>query len=121
MSRTGESPLFTKSYDLLLWLLATTEKFPKSERFRLARRIDDAAFAFHETLIAATRTHKPLPLLFEADLLLDRLRLYVRLAHARGLLRDNQYGFAAERLTEVGKLLGGWIKTQTESKRTESI
>lgn len=117
MARGGESPLFVKSYDFLLWLLNTTEKFPKSERFRLARRLEDAAFTFHETLLAAARAHDPQRLLLDADQTLDRLRLYVRLAHARGLLRDNQYEFVAERLMELGKLLGGWIKRVKEVKQ----
>ncbi len=118
MARDGDSPIFVKSYDFLLWLLNTTEKFPKSERFRLGNRLEDAAFAFHETLIAATRTHTPLRLLFDADLQLDHLRLYVRLSHARGLLRDNQYQFVSERLIELGKLLGGWIKSQSAAPQT---
>jgi hypothetical protein len=43
--------------------------------------------------------------------LLDKLRLYLRLAHQRQLTSHQQYLFAAESLTEIGKLLGGWIKT----------
>jgi hypothetical protein len=30
-----ESPIFTKTYDLLLWLIPTTQKFPKDQRFVL--------------------------------------------------------------------------------------
>jgi hypothetical protein len=73
------SPIFAKTYDFLLWLLNTTEKFPKSERFR-------------------------------------RLRLYVRLSDERSLLKDNQYRYASEQLTEIGKLLGGWLKTLSNEK-----
>ena len=47
----------------------------------------------------------------EADLELDKLRLYVRLSHARQLTSREQYGYAANALTEIGRLLGGWIKT----------
>ena len=100
------------SYDFVLWLLNHTEKFPKSERFRLARRLEDAAFDFYELLVQATRTarHKQ-ALLLEADLALDRLRLYVRLSHARKLLTVDQYAYAAKALVEIGKLLGGWLKS----------
>lgn len=117
MARDGQSPIFAKSYDFILWLLNHTERFPKSERFRLARRMEDSVFAFYETLLRSTRTRHPQPLLLEADIELDRLRLYVRLSHARGLFRDNQYRFAAEQLTEIGKLLGGWLKSVSQEKR----
>jgi len=35
----GESPAFVKAYDLLKWLLPATAKFPKQQRFVLARRV----------------------------------------------------------------------------------
>jgi len=35
---------FSQTYDFMLWLLHHTEKIPKSERFRLARRLEDTAF-----------------------------------------------------------------------------
>jgi len=72
------SPIFGKTYDFILWLLDHTEKFPKSERFRLARRLEDTAFEFYELLIRATRTTKrKQAMLLDADLVLDRLRLAV--------------------------------------------
>ncbi len=111
------SPIFSKSYDFLLWLLNHTEKFPKSERFRLARRIEDAAFEFYETLLHAARGGKrKQALLLAADLVLDRLRLYVRLSHARGLTNDRQYEYAANSLVEIGKLLGGWLNSLTKAQ-----
>ena len=36
---TLEAPLFTKTYDLVLWLDERTQAFPKSQRFGLAARI----------------------------------------------------------------------------------
>ena len=66
---SATSPIFAKSYDFLLWLLNHTEKFPKNERFRLARRLEDAGFEFYELLIHATRSPKRRQaLLLEADL-----------------------------------------------------
>lgn len=117
MAREGQSPIFAKTYDFILWLLAHTEKFPKSERFRLARRIEDSAFIFYETLLQATRTHSAQRVLLDADLELDRLRLYIRLSHGRGLLLDNQYRYAAEQLVEIGKLLGGWLKSLAKERQ----
>ena len=49
----NESPVFTKTHDLLLWLLMTTRKFPRDQRFVLARRVQDQAFALQDALVAA--------------------------------------------------------------------
>jgi uncharacterized membrane protein len=111
-SKSAASPIFSKTYDLILWLLNHTEKFPKSERFRLARRLEDAAFDFYDLLVSAARSsRRKAATLLDADLALDRLRFYVRLSHARGLFSDKQYEYAAARMVEIGKLLGGWLKS----------
>ena len=106
-----QSPIFSKTYDFILWLLNHTEKFPKSERFRMARRLEDTAFAFYERLIKATRSRRKRSVLLDADLELDKLRLYMRLCHARNLTSQKQYQYAASRLVEIGKLLGGWLQS----------
>jgi four helix bundle protein len=106
-----QSPIFTKTSNFLLWLLQHTENFPKSERFRLAKRIEDSAFDFYEELMRAVKGRDKRRFLLQADLELDKLRLYLRLAHQRKLTNHQQYLYAAESLTEIGKLLGGWLKT----------
>ena len=110
------SPIFSKTYDFILWLLNHTEKFPKSERFRMAKRLEDCAFSFYELLIEAAHTHRENSILLDADLELEKLRLYLRLSHARKLTTPDQYQYAAGILVEIGKLLGGWIKTRPEGK-----
>lgn len=105
-----QSPIFVKTEAFMLWLLAHTEKYPKHERFRLAKRIDDAIFAFHERLILAVRSDKPKYQLQQADVELDKLRTYLRLAVQLKYASMNQYGYAAQFTTEIGKLLGGWMK-----------
>jgi len=111
-----QSPIFTKTSDFLLWLLQHTEKFPKSERFRLAKRMEDCAFGFYELLVEATRSSKrKRQFLLQADVQLEKLRLYVRMSQARKLTSLSQYHFASGALVEIGKLLGGWLKTIPET------
>ncbi|MCG6538067.1 MAG: hypothetical protein L7F78_25965, partial [Syntrophales bacterium LBB04] len=38
-----ESPIFIKTYDFTKWLLEHTIRFPKSQRFVMAKRIEEAA------------------------------------------------------------------------------
>lgn len=111
MENQQQSPIFSKTSDFLLWLLQHTEKFPKSERFRLAKRIEDAAFDFYEDLVRTVKSRDKRRMLLSADLELEKLRLYIRLSHSRHLTNHQQYLYAAECLTEIGKLLGGWLKS----------
>lgn len=110
MIRHKPSPIFSQSYDFILWLLHHTESFPKSERFRLARRLEDSAFEFNELLMKANRrTKRKQATLLDADLTLEKLQLYIRISHDRDLTTDKQYQYASKKLLEIGKLLGGWL------------
>lgn len=100
----------------MVWMLNLTEKYPKNERFRLAKRIDDAMLNFYEQLIKATRRTLTNQALFEADIELEKLRLFLRISHQQKLLTDNQYQFVSRALVEIGRLLGGWIKSTRDSE-----
>jgi hypothetical protein len=106
----AQSPIFVKTEAFAVWLLGHTAGFPRHERFRLAKRIEDALFDFHEHLLRAVKLDDVAGCLAEADVALDRLRTCLRLALEMGYTSNRQYQYAAEHLTEIGRLLGGWQK-----------
>lgn len=111
-----ESPLFAKTFDLLVYLLPAVDKFPRSQRPVLGRRIQETSLGVMDLLLAARKCsdeERP-ALLRQADVELDRLRYAVRLGHEMGLLSQKQYHHAAGLLVEVGKLLGKWIQRYNE-------
>ena len=109
-----ESPLFVKTFDCLKWVLARTESFPKSQRFLLAKRINDALFDFYEFIGEAAlikdQPQQQLRRLSEADARLLHVTHYLRLAMEFQYLSFHQYGHAALLIQELGRLLGSWIK-----------
>ena len=106
-----ESPIFTKTYDLLIWLIPATVKFPRQHRFVLANTLQQSGLRFQEQIIAAALTADPRPQLEQADITLAQLRTQLRLTHDLGLLNKGQYRHVAGMVNEIGKLLGGWLKT----------
>ncbi len=107
-----EMILLTRTYDLLLWLIPKSERFPKSYRYSVTQRMMDATLNFQETLYDAlsqsgTTRQKHLRM---ADAHLNKLRLYLRLAHHWQWLNDGQYRHVSEMVAEIGRLLGGWMK-----------
>lgn len=108
----AESPLFTRFYDLMHWLVQRVEKFPRSQRFILGSRVLDTAFGCHALLVSArkmTGTARQEALL-QADIQLETIRLQLRLAHDLRCLTIEQYEYGSRLLLEVGKLLGAWRK-----------
>jgi hypothetical protein len=107
-----EMPIFTRTFDLLSWLLPVTNNFPRAHRFTLTSRLLSAAFDLRERLEAANlrRGRARQEQLLLADEALARLRLYLRLAARWGWLKAGQYEHVAGMVAEVGRLLGGWQK-----------
>ncbi len=112
MARHQEMVIFTRSFDLLTWLLPITNHFPRAHRFTFTRRLLDAAFDLREHLEMANMRQKGARLeqLRLADEALARLRVYLRLAARWGWLSGGQYRHAAGMVAEIGRMLGGWIK-----------
>jgi four helix bundle protein len=106
------TPIFTKTFDFVTWLLAATNHFPRSQRFVVTKRLLDAALDFQELLVDANarRGKARLSKLNLADAELDKVRLYLRLAVRWHWLSSGQYRHAAQYVTEMGRLLGGWKK-----------
>ena len=109
----NESPIFSKTYDLLLWLIPQTTKFPRQHRFGLGEHILHQALGFQEKLLAASLSpiSERTSLLIQADIQLAQLRLNLRLCKDLELFSIKQYEHVAGMLVEIGRLLGGWQKT----------
>jgi hypothetical protein len=108
----NESPVYTRTYDLLLWLLPQATKFPRVHRFGLGERLVRRTLDFQEALISAGQHQggERRALLLQADGLLAQVRLLLRLSKDLDLLTLNQYEHCSRLLAEVGRLLGAWLK-----------
>jgi hypothetical protein len=104
--------IFTRTYDLLTWLIPKSMDFPRSQRFVVTKRLQDAALDFQEHIIEANRLRgrARLARLQDADADLDKVRLYLRLAVRWEWLKEGQYHHVSAMVKEVGDLLGGWIR-----------
>ncbi len=111
----SQSPIFVKTYDLLLWLIPRTTKFPREQRFVMARYVQDAALRFQEYLIEAgtwppTNKRDKLIALNKADVELTKLRFYLRLGRDLELFDSGQHQHVSRMVDEIGRLLGGWFR-----------
>ncbi len=101
---------FQKAYDLLKWIHALTAKYPKSEKFVLAARTENAALDFLSALIEANESRDKAAALSRAGLALEMTRIWLRLGFDFRFIGLNQYENGAVRLDELGRLLGGLRK-----------
>jgi 23S rRNA-intervening sequence protein len=100
-----------RAYQFVLWLVPTVEKFPRAQKFLLGDRIQSIALDVLEGLVEATYTRNRAPVLRAVNLKLEKLRLLFRLATDLQILGLRRYEHAARSIDEVGRLVGGWLKT----------
>lgn len=103
-------PIFEKTYQIIRWLYPMIHKFPKSQRFVLGQQIESTALSILTGIISANGEWDKVPALKRVSASLDTLRILIRLAKDLKFISVRQYSFAAERVNEIGKMLGGWMK-----------
>src|SRR5208282_4813421 len=114
MGKEQELIVITKTYDLILWSCNHTSRFPRTHRFVLGERIERNLYGLLETLIQAKYTRNRQRLLEQANLALEVLRFQIRLAKDLQCLKVNSYGFASKAIDDIGRQIGGWLRSQPE-------
>ena len=97
-------------FQFLMWLVPAVDKFPRTQKFLLGDRIQGTALDVLECLIEATYTRDRKGHLARANLGIEKLRFFFRLAVELHYLDRRRYQHAARTLDEIGRLIGGWTK-----------
>ncbi|MEK7089560.1 MAG: diversity-generating retroelement protein Avd [Patescibacteria group bacterium] len=104
--------IYQKTYDFLLWLHPVINKFPKSQRFVLGQRIENKTLDLLRSMSIANAEREKIVVLHRASVELDELRILIRLSKDLHFINIKQYGVAAEKMNEIGRLLSGWARSQ---------
>ncbi|MFA6897719.1 MAG: diversity-generating retroelement protein Avd [Patescibacteria group bacterium] len=103
--------IFEKTYELILWIYPAVNKFPKTQRFVLGQQIENTVLNLLKLIIQANAEKAKLSYLKQASVELDKLRILIRLTKDLKFLSIKQYEFAIGKINEIGKMLGGWMKS----------
>lgn len=104
-------PAVQKAYDINLWLMGRIERFSRKYKFTLGDRLQQTAIDLALTLLEAAHARSKQRPLYRANRLLDQLRLLIRMAHAVRLFSERQYRFIGEHNEELGRMIGGWLRS----------
>ena len=103
--------ILMKLQDLLVYLIPQLNKFPRDQKFVLGDRIETKVLDVQEDCLRAYYSRDKRGHLLEANLQLEVARHLVRLANALKLFSNHTYGVLAEKMDEVGRMIGGWLKS----------
>lgn len=105
-------PIFTKLYDFYKNLYSQLKLFPKSDRYTLGQKIDATILEIFELLfkIPLLSKDKKAEVVQAISAKIDLLKILLRLGHDNKSIPVKTYLSLQEKLQEIGKMVGGWIK-----------
>ena len=104
--------IYEKIDELLFYSKNLLNKYPKSERFDLCTDIKKSCYEMLRLTMYAWKTkekNKQLEYLEDCDIELAVLKNLVRVSYKLQYINDKNYMTWSEKLSEIGKMLGGWI------------
>ena len=112
--------IYQKYVDLIEYAYDRIRKFPKSEKHAMAASFKNSMFDTLKYILRANKIYgnsqKRLEMLNMIDAEVQLQKVLVRLAHKYKYISNKNYIEWARRLDEIGKILGGWIKSTRNGK-----
>ncbi len=109
-------PIFKKSYDLYKTFYSYRSVVPKQDRYTIWQRCESLILDILEGILLASQTAKneKLPILEKTSMKLNFLRIFVRLMKETKVMDNRKYTALQELIDEIGRMLGGWIRSTKE-------
>lgn len=106
-----ELKMLQKIFDMMEYGYLALAQFPKSEKYALATDIKRCMDLILERCIEAQKKYYKKTTLQELDVEITKLKAYLRLSFDLGFLPQKKYELWSKMAVELGKMLGGWLKT----------
>ncbi|MEI6305055.1 MAG: diversity-generating retroelement protein Avd [Candidatus Taylorbacteria bacterium] len=109
-------PIFKKSYDLYKDFYTLRLSVPKQDRYTLWQKCESILIEVLEGILFASQQSKleKLPTLGKTSIKLNFLRVCIRLMKDIKAIDAKKYVTIEASLDEIGRMLGGWIKSTKE-------
>lgn len=119
-----------KIEDMILYSENQINQFPKLYRYTLGERMLETIYLEAELAEAANRKYFKKTTLQDLDIKNATMQMLVRHGHIakfkdrngalRTIINDHHYEVWSEKLNEIGRMIGGWIKSQQKDKQKDA-
>jgi len=109
-------PIFKKAYELYKNFYSIRSSVSKQARYTIFLRCENVLLDIIEDILEASQLSKneKLPVLMKASLKLNLLRVFIRLMKDVKSIDLKNYALMEESVDEIGRMLGGWLKSTKE-------
>ena len=116
MNPTDEFYLLQKILDMMEYAYIALRQFPKSEKYALATDIKHCMNLILGYAIEARKHYYKKTTLQNMDVEIAKLRVFIRLSYRLHFIDMAKYDNWSTMVDEIGKMLGGWLKTVKQPK-----
>lgn len=103
--------ILQKTFDMMEYGYICLQQFPKAEKFALAVDIKRCMDTILGLIVTAQKKYYKKTTLQDLDIEVAKLKAYIRLAFLLKFLPMKKYEHWSALVVEIGKMLGGWIKS----------
>ena len=100
-----------KCEDMIAYRYIALQQFPKTEKHTMAAEIKHSMFHLLELVIVCDKKYYKKTTMQELDVELDVLRAYIRISMTLKFLPFKKYEVWSGYLSEIGKMIGGWMRS----------
>lgn len=111
-------PILKKSYELYKTFHEYRKLIPKADRFTVYERSENLIVDIIEYFLEAgySKSGNKSAVLETASVKLNTLRFFIRLMKETKSLDNKKYTALQEMIDEIGRMLGGWIRSTSTSR-----
>lgn len=111
-----ELKIIQKLDEMMDYADAAIDQFPRTKKVSLGVKMQDQMDIMLTSCIRARKGYNTLAALKEFDVAIMVLQIYIRQAFRRGYLSPKKYEVWSSKVVEIGKMLGGWMKSVKPSR-----
>lgn len=106
-------PILKKSYELYKTFYGYRNNVLRQDRYTLWQKTENLILEITEDIFLASFMSKSekLPVLEKMSIKLNGLKVFIRLLKELKILDNSKYLALQEAIDEIGRMLGGWIKS----------
>ncbi len=113
MNVSFDTPIFTKTYDFYKEIYQLRNCLPKQDRYTVWQKVENMTLEVLEEILIAISLpqNRKGNILEEASKKLNILRVFIRLSKDVKAIDNKKYILLQEELDEIGRMLGGWMRS----------
>ncbi len=108
-------PIFTKLYDFYKNLSQAIVSFPKTKRYTLGQKLDNITLDVFELLYSVPISQNKAETLQQISIKIDLMKVLLRISKDSQTLQNKNYFELESILQEIGRMLGGWIRSTKQT------